>query len=119
MIRPHSRADEYTALSDRMGYLLLLRIAMAVVVVAWSALRPETLGMSFIGLVGVSVAYVAAAFAAEVGRRRVGRFAFTVMNALLILDGLYLACGMYVTGATQSPIRFLIYLHLVCVSLLA
>ena len=26
---------------------------------------------------------------------------------------------MYVTGATQSPIRFLVYLHLVAVSLLA
>jgi diguanylate cyclase (GGDEF)-like protein len=119
VIRQHARPDEYTALSDRMGYLLLLRIAMAVVVVAWSALRPETLGMSFIGLVGVSVAYVAVACVAEFGRRRIGRLAFALMNALLILDGLYLACAMYVTGATQSPIRFLIYLHLVAVSLLA
>ena len=35
------RPDEYTALSDRMGYLLMLRIAMAIVVVAWSAIRPR------------------------------------------------------------------------------
>ena len=41
------------------------------------------------------------------------------MSTLLIFDGLYLAYAMYITGATQSPIRFLIYLHLVAVSLLA
>ena len=45
---------------------------------------------------------------------------FAVFNAmLLLLDGLYLAVAMYATGATQSPIRFLVYLHLVAVSLLA
>ena len=52
-------------------------------------------------------------------RRRAGRFGFAVLSALLIIDGLYLAYAMYVTGATQSPIRFLVYLHLVAVSLLA
>ena len=41
------------------------------------------------------------------------------MTALLLLDGLYLAGAMYATGGTQSPIRFLVYLHLVAVSLLA
>ena len=56
---------------------------------------------------------------AEFVRRRAGRHGFTVMSALLIVDGLYLAYAMYITGATQSPIRFLIYLHLVAVSLLA
>ncbi|MGH2456692.1 MAG: putative bifunctional diguanylate cyclase/phosphodiesterase [Candidatus Limnocylindria bacterium] len=119
MIRQHPRPDEYTALSDRMSYLLILRVAMAAVVVAWSAIRPEALGAPFAGLVGVSVAYVLVASLAEMARRRAGRLAFTVLSGLLILDGLYLAYAMYLTGATQSPIRFLIYLHLVAVSLLA
>ena len=38
---------------------------------------------------------------------------------MILFDGLYLAWAMYVTGGTQSPLRFLVYLHLVAVSLLA
>ncbi len=119
MIGQQARSDEYTALSDRMGYLMLLRIGMAAVTVAWAAIRPETLGAPFIQLCGVSAAYAACALIAEVLRRRAGPHGFAVMSTMLLLDGLYLAYAMYVTGATQSPIRFLIYLHLVAVSLLA
>ena len=115
----HHRAEDYTALSDRMGYLLMLRIAMAGVAVTWSAIRPEALGTPFAVLAGLSVGYVVVAGLAELLRRRVSRFGFAVLSVLLILDGLYLAYAMYVTGATQSPIRFLVYLHLVAVSLLA
>ena len=119
MIRRHAATDDYTALSDRMGHLLVLRVAIATVVVAWSILRPESLGTPLAWLVGASAGYVAAAAFAEAARRRAGRFGFAVLNGLLILDGIYLAFAMYVTGATQSPIRFLVYLHLVAVSLLA
>ena len=119
MIAQAGRSDEYTALSDRMGYLLILRVAMAAVTLIWSALRPEALGAPFVGLVAVTAGYVVLAALAEAGRRRAGRHGFAVMSALLLADGLYLAYAMYITGATQSPIRFLIYLHLVAVSLLA
>ncbi|MGH2445323.1 MAG: putative bifunctional diguanylate cyclase/phosphodiesterase [Candidatus Limnocylindria bacterium] len=119
MIAQHDRADEYTALSDRMGYLMVLRVAMAVMTVAWTVLRPEALAQPFGQLLAITGGYVALAAIAEVVRRRAGRRGFAVMSTLLIVDGLYLAYAMYVTGATQSPIRFLIYLHLVAVSLLA
>ena len=119
MIVQHARSDEYTALSDRMGYLMVLRIAMAIVAVAWSGMRPESLSTPFAAFLLVTGAYVVLAAVAEFVRRRAGRHGFTVMSALLIVDGLYLAYAMYITGATQSPIRFLIYLHLVAVSLLA
>jgi len=119
VIRQHQRPDEYTALSDRMGYLLMLRIAMAAVAVTWSAIRPEALGTPFAVLAAVSAGYVVVALLSELLRRRVSRYGFAVLSVLLIMDGLYLAYAMYVTGATQSPIRFLVYLHLVAVSLLA
>jgi diguanylate cyclase (GGDEF)-like protein len=115
----HPRADEYTALSDRMGYLMVLRAGMAAVIVAWAALRPESLGTPLAALLAATGGYVAAASVGELARRRAGRAGFALMSALLILDGLYLAYAMYMTGATASPIRFLIYLHLVAVSLLA
>jgi diguanylate cyclase (GGDEF)-like protein len=114
-----TEATDYSALSERMSYLLLLRIALATVVLTWAAFRPEAMGVSFAVLAGVTIGYLAASVAFEVLRRRTGRAGFTIMNSLLLLDGLYLAFAMYATGGTQSPMRFLIYLHLVAVSLLA
>ena len=119
MIKAHPQAEEYTALSDRMSYLLLLRLGMAIVVLAWAAIRPEVLGTSLAELIGITTGYLAMACLAEWARRRLGRFGLPLLSAMLLIDGLYLAYAMYMTGATQSPIRFLIYLHLVAVSLLA
>jgi diguanylate cyclase (GGDEF)-like protein len=118
VISQHQHSDEYTALSDRMGYLLILRLAMAVVTVAWAAIRPEALGMPFTTLLGVTAGYAGIAVASEILRRRMRR-GFMVMSLALLVDGVFLAYAMYITGATQSPLRFLIYLHLVAVSLLA
>jgi diguanylate cyclase (GGDEF)-like protein len=114
----HERAD-YTALSERMTRLLALRIALASIVLAWSAIGPRALGAPFMALVGVTGGYVLAAVFFEWARRRAGRVGFAILSALLLLDGLYLAYAMYATGGTQSPMRFLTYLHLVAVSLLA
>ena len=58
MITPSQRSDEYTALSDRMGYLLILRLAMAGTTIAWAAIRPEALGTSFSTLLAVTAVYV-------------------------------------------------------------
>ncbi|HEX7196795.1 MAG TPA: hypothetical protein VF364_08185, partial [Candidatus Limnocylindria bacterium] len=95
--RRGERPDEYTALSDRMGYLLVLRFAMASVVVAWSAIRPEALGAPFTVLAGVSLGYIVMAAGAEILRRRASRLGFAVLSGLLLLDGLYLAYAMYIT----------------------
>jgi diguanylate cyclase (GGDEF)-like protein len=112
------RAD-YTALSDRMSALLFLRLAIAAMVVGWGLLRPDVLGIPTAMLVGVSLAYAAVALVAEWARRRMPSHGYAFLAAILLVDGLYLASAMYVTGGTQSPIRFLVYLHLVAVSLLA
>jgi diguanylate cyclase (GGDEF)-like protein len=119
VIAHRPQAEDYTALSDRLGYLMVMRLAMAAVVVAWSALRPESLGTPFGVLLGVTIGYVVVTTLSELGRRRAGTLGLWLMNGMLLLDGVYLAHAMYATGATQSPIRFLIYLHLVAVSLLA
>jgi hypothetical protein len=109
---------DYTALSERMAYLLVLRVGMAAMVLAWSAIRPEALGVPLQVLAGVASGYLVISALAEWSRRRAGRAGFWVFSGMLLLDGLFLAYAMYVTGGTQSPIRFLAYLHLVAVSLL-
>ena len=118
MTQRHDRAD-YTALSERMGRLLALRIALAAIVLVWSAIGPDSLGAPFQALAGLTGGYVLASVFFEWARRRTVRFGFALLSGLLLLDGLYLAYAMYATGGTQSPMRFLTYLHLVAVSLLA
>ncbi len=110
---------EYAALGDRMSYLLALRVAFVSVVLAWVALRPEFVGGRFQDLAAASALYLAVSVIGETLRRRAHRGSHVLLSGLLLVDGIYLAAAMYVTGGTQSPIRFLIYLHLVAVSLLA
>jgi diguanylate cyclase (GGDEF)-like protein len=110
---------EYTALGDRMVRLLGMRAALAAIVLVWTAWRPELLGISLAGLGLATVAYVALAVAAELATRQFPQRGLLLLSGTLLVDGIYLALAMYATGGTQSPIRFLIYLHLVAVSLLA
>ncbi len=119
-LRPSSTSKaEFSSLSDRMSYLLVLRIAMGVIIVTWGVLRPEALIVPYSTLGIVTAAYLGVAVLGEVVRRRSGRLAYATMTALLLIDGLYLAAAMYATGGAQSPIRFMLYLQLVAVSLLA
>ncbi len=111
--------SDFAALSDRMGYLLGLRAAMATLIVIWAIVRPEALGIPLDSLLAMTVAYLSISVAGELLRRRARVFGHATLSILLLLDGLYLAAAMYATGGTQSPIRFLAYLHLVAVSLLA
>ena len=111
--------SEYAALSDRMTALLILRFAMAGIVAVWALLRPEVLGIGLVPLLAVSAGYVLVAATDEWARRTSRRRGLPLITLMLLIDGLYLAWAMYVTGGTQSPLRFLVYLHLVAVSLLA
>ena len=113
-----NRAD-YAVLDDRMRHLLLWRVAIGSVVLVWAMLRPESLGAEMSALVTATAGYLAFAALLEIARRRSPRFRHFLLSTLLLLDGLYLAMALYVSGGMQSPIRFLIYLHIVAVSLLA
>ena len=110
---------DYAAVSDRMSHLLALRAAMAGLVVAWLSVRPEVLGVPIPEVWAAVAGYVGVSVVGELARRRSTRHRHALLSIVLLLDGLFLAYSMYVTGGTQSPIRFLIYLHLVAVSLLA
>jgi diguanylate cyclase (GGDEF)-like protein len=115
----HRDRLEFTALGDRLVLLLAMRAAVTALVVAWSAWRPELLVMPLSSLIMMSGAYLALSLVGELIRRRLPRRSFLVLSSTLLVDGVFLAAAMYATGGTESPIRFLIYLHLVAVSLLA
>ena len=110
---------DYTPLSDRMNALLGLRVVMAGFVLVWAWVRPDVSAVPLDAVAALSFAYVAASLALEASRRRSGRRGLSVITGLLLADGVYLIGAMYLTGGTGSPLRFLVYLHLVAVSLLA
>jgi diguanylate cyclase (GGDEF)-like protein len=112
-------AYDYTPLTDRMNALFGLRVVMAGFVLVWAWIRPEVSAVPIDALLALTVAYLAASIVLETSRRRSGRRGISVITGLLLADAVYLIGAMYLTGGMGSPIRFLVYLHLVAVSLLA
>ena len=110
---------EYAVLNDRMRDLFWVRIAIGGIVLVWAALRPELLTITGSDLGGLTGVYLSVAAAIEFARRRSVRFSHFLLSLLLLLDGVFLAASLYATGGMQSPIRFVIYLHIVALSLLA
>jgi diguanylate cyclase (GGDEF)-like protein len=110
---------EYAALADRLRLLLLLRVAIAGSAVGLALASPGSLVVALRDLGALTAAYLLAAVALEAIGHRWPRASFAALTVALLLDGLFLAAATYATGGTESPLRVLIYLHLVAVSLLA
>lgn len=106
-------------LSRRLGLLQLLRIGLAVAVCAAGLLVPGSLGGGQrSSLVVWSLMYAGVTGAIEVVRRRGGLHSATFVNGLVLLDGLYLAAAMSFSGGPQSPLSFLVLVHVIAVTLL-
>jgi two-component system, cell cycle response regulator len=104
-------------LSERAGALQLVRFGLTLVVVAAAAAMPPPVPRA--GLIAGSLAY-AAVTAARLLVRRLGRIgSLRLLQAMLLLDGVYLGFAMYATGGSASPLRVLVCVHVVAVTLLA
>ena len=107
------------SLGERMGYMQALRAALAIVVLATAAFAPSLLGAGLDDLMLPAVGYLVLSATGE-GLRRAGRTRGLVTVAgMLLVDGVFLAWVLYLSGGTQSPLRFLVYVHLIGVTLLA
>ncbi|HVE45900.1 MAG TPA: GGDEF domain-containing protein [Acidimicrobiales bacterium] len=106
-------------LHRRLGLLQVLRMGITVAVSAAGLLVPGALGGSSRGaLVMLSLVYAGATGAIEMARRRGGLHGVMFVNGLVLLDGLYLAAVMSLTGGPQSPLSFLVLVHVIAVTLL-
>ncbi|MGI8775176.1 MAG: diguanylate cyclase [Actinomycetota bacterium] len=110
---------DLVSLGERVAYLQALRIGFALVVLASGLFAEQILGRSLTDLLLVTTAYVTVSAVFESARRTDRGRSLMIVGGLLLIDGIYLAWAMYATGGTQSPLRFLVYLHLVAVTLLA
>ena len=120
-MRTAAHASDHVSLSSRLLPLVVLRAvsaALAVgVVVAW----PSTLSVPAAHVLAVVATYCLAAAAAEVGRRRLRRRAavLSLVGGALLVDGLFLVAVTHATSGDSSPLRHLVLVHLVTVTLLA
>ncbi len=113
-----TRQSDLVSLADRMGFLQLLRVSFAVVVMGSTLVAREVVGTD-LELATVTLGYIAVTGLIELLRRTGRGRGIAVIGGMLLLDGIYLGWVMYVTGGTQSPLRWLAYLHVIAVTLLA
>src|SRR5688572_28459529 len=113
------RSAEFASLGERVRYMQALRAALATVVLASVFFAPDVVAAGIDDRTLFTAGYLLLSATIE-GLRRMGcGRGLTAVGGMLLVDGLYLACVMYQTGGTQSALRFLVYLHLIAVTLLA
>jgi two-component system, cell cycle response regulator len=118
--RSRSQLSDIVSLSERMGYFQALRAAFAVIVLGAAVFAEKILGVTDISSIAlVTAGYLLVSGVAEGLRRLVRERGLSIVTLMLLVDGVYLAWMMYETGGIQSPLRFLTYVHLIAVTLLA
>jgi diguanylate cyclase (GGDEF)-like protein len=106
-------------LVERLTYLRVLRAVIALATVLDAALLPHLLRRPFLQVAVTAVGYLAVCLALEGIWRLLHRPGLWLFGGLLMIDGVYLAWAMYLTGGSNGPLRYLILVHLGAVTLLA
>ena len=115
-----TRRGDLVPLTDRIRHLRVFRLgAAAVVLIAWLAVPAVHDAVPLRPLASVTGSYVALSVLVELLWRFGGRRRLALLSALLIVDGVYLAWLVHVTGGQDSALRGLILVHVLAVALLA
>src|SRR5437899_2369649 len=116
---PSSQAQsEHVSLAGRLGLLQLVRVAMGVMAIVAAATVPDRTGTAPGVVLPLTLAYVLATTAAELARRQLRIRGLSLVSAMLLIDGLYVAAVVAVGGGPVSVLSFLAYLHVIAVTLL-
>lgn len=116
---PTATTMELSPLGERLAGMFLLRACFAIAMFAVALFAPTIVGPSTTQLVVITAIYLGATAAIEGIRRIRGSRGLFLVAFMLLIDGVYLAWVMYATGGPSSPLRSLVYLHLIAVTLLA
>src|SRR5262245_16347438 len=110
-------ANELAPVADRLGLLLVVRLFMASIVMIMSFVLPH-LQLHPDVIIAARI-YVGLAIALELLHRfltKVTRFRWLiVVNAMLLIDGLFVATVLAGSGSARSTFVFLAYAHIVSV----
>ena len=114
----HHDAD-LVPLSDRLAVLLIARLAIAASVMIAVGLVDELVPDPSKTVFFAAVLYAGLTTAVELTRRKLGWRGLLAVSALLVVDGVFLAYVVAQTGGKDSLLTFLIYFHIVAVTLVA
>ncbi|HUF84006.1 MAG TPA: sensor domain-containing diguanylate cyclase [Acidimicrobiia bacterium] len=106
--------DELVPLADRLAVLQTVRLLVATAVLGVSAV----MGNVQHRLVPLATTYIAITGIVEFVRRRARRRGLATVSATLLLDGVFLAFAVALTGGYGSPLLFLVFLEVMAVTLL-
>jgi signal transduction histidine kinase len=110
--------EELLSIRERAAFIVALRAVFGVIAIAAAALLPGVLGVTRLVFVAATLTYVLATALPQTATRLGRGHAQTLFGATLLVDGLYLAWVMSVTGGVESPFRALVFAHVVVVTLL-
>src|SRR5213076_2287547 len=94
------------------------RMALAASVVAAALLDTNHLGLTQRSVLPMTAIYVLMAVAIEGVRRLTRLRALRMIGWMLLVDGVYLAAVLAPVGGPRSPLIFLVYVHVLAVTLL-
>jgi two-component system cell cycle response regulator len=118
-LKARPASHELTSLDERLGLLLLVRIAFVVLVVLGSLFASGAVGVDLAQVGPLSAAFMVIAGAAEGYRRSDMRGRMVIHRAVLPLDAVYLAVVTAASGGPHSPFLILFAVQLIAVTLLA
>ena len=109
--------SELLSLEERHAYLAVLRGGLGLMVLGALVLAPRIVTGTDRRIVFATVGYLAVS-AIPFAFRRDHRLALPLMQGALLVDGIYLAAVVALTGGAVSPLLFLVLVHVVAVTLL-
>jgi diguanylate cyclase (GGDEF)-like protein len=111
-------SHEMTSLDERLGWLLVVRISVVVLVILAGAFARSIVYYGVLQALPLSAGYLAVAVAAEVYRRGHLWGRMLVHRVVLPLDAVYLALIVTPSGGATSPLIILFAVQLIAVTIL-
>ena len=111
--------SEMVSLSERLSLMLIVRAAIVAVTLCSGLFGIEIYGGGMASLVLLCSGYMVLSIISEGLRRVAGGRGLVIIGIMLLIDGVCLAWITYATGGAHSPLRFLLFGHLIAVTLLA
>ena len=111
--------DDLVPLRARLGALFLLRLVLAATVLATAFVAPRAVGAPLHRLALIVGVYLLGAVAVETRRQWRGDLPLSLVGATVLLDGVFIAGVLTLSGGPGTGLSFLVYVHLIAVTLLA
>ena len=119
MIRASSSETDLSPLHRRLGALFVLRLVLAVAVVVAAAVAPASLAAPTVSVAAAVAGYLLVTLATELVRQWRGSLPSFAVGGAILVDGVFIATVLTLAGGPTSSLSFLLYVHLLAVTLLA